>query len=291
MRRSPRTSRGGPGERRQRTGGRGAVAPPSAAGSDGVPDGVPGAAGDVASGRRVGSGSGVGEAAGCRPVSTENCQRYPPSCPCWSRTWIRTSCRPAPSVRTMLMDLTRTGEPPRSIGTASPSTNAVTSTRSLEPVMRAPMTTSPAGSAAPGAGCRLLTIGYGPGEPAGLAARTGTGEAAGPRMTVGVAVRARLAAAAVPVLAASPARPRGPAFRRRSAARPRAVAGPEAARRPRATRWRGSRRSAATGATAVVDRYGSRTLSESRGPDVVTPTSDQRGRRDDTGRRRAAVKP
>src|SRR5581483_536179 len=50
------------------------------------------------------------------------------------------------------------------------------STRSLDPVILAPMTMSPGGILAPGAGSRLLTIGYRPGEPTGLAASGGDGE-------------------------------------------------------------------------------------------------------------------
>src|SRR5947207_10150664 len=71
------------------------------------------------------------------------------------------------------MTFVRTACPPTSNGTASPSTYATMSTRSLDPEIRAPMTTSPGGSVAPGAGSRLLMIGYKPGDPTGLAARSG----------------------------------------------------------------------------------------------------------------------
>lgn len=168
----------------------------------------PGRAGSTTVGRRVGSGIGEGvwiaevggagwvggAAAGWRPVPTVNCQWYPPRCPFSSRAWIRTSCVPPMKVRTKLTILTLADGPAGSTVIASPSTKAVTSTRSVEPLTRALMTMSPGGSITPGAGWRLLTIGERPGDPngAGLPAIPGEGDGGGPRITVGVTVRDRL---------------------------------------------------------------------------------------------------
>src|SRR5688572_11946022 len=97
-------------------------------------------------------------------------------------------------VRTKLTVLTRGVPEPRSSGTASPSTNAVTSTRSLVALTRALITMSPAGRVELGAGCRLLMIGERPGEAAGLAPaiappRPGDGDGGGGgRSGVGVGV-------------------------------------------------------------------------------------------------------
>jgi hypothetical protein len=96
---------------------------------------------------------------------------------------------PTSSDRTRLTSFTRTDAPPRSIGIASPSTKAITSTRSLDPDTRAPITTSPAGSDAPGAGWSWLMIGRSPRSTVGLlAAMTGAGDGGGLSITVGVAV-------------------------------------------------------------------------------------------------------
>src|SRR5262245_50207922 len=95
------------------------------------------------------------------------------------------------NVRTKLTVFWRTVPLPRSSGTASPSTKATTSTRSLVPLTRALMTTSPAGRVEPGAGCKPLMIGERPGEAAGLgpAAKTpGDGDGGGGGSGVGVGV-------------------------------------------------------------------------------------------------------
>src|SRR6188768_926859 len=103
------------------------------------------------------------------------------------------------NVRTKLTDLRRGVPLPRSRGIDSPSTNAVTSTRSLVALTRAPITTSPAGSVVLGAGCKPLTIGERPGEAPGLAPamtppRPGEGDGGGGGTSgvgVGVAVGIR----------------------------------------------------------------------------------------------------
>src|SRR5688500_12153972 len=102
---------------------------------------------------------------------------------------MRTSCAPTMKVRTKLTTWIRTDEPTGSTVTASPSTKAVTSTRSVEPLTRALMSTSPAGNVAPGEGCRPLMIGESPGDPeaAGRDATSGDGDRCGPSITVGVA--------------------------------------------------------------------------------------------------------
>src|SRR4051812_30076057 len=92
---------------------------------------------------------------------------------------MRTSWVPLMNVRTKLTVFTRNGPAPTSSGTSSPSTNAVTSTRSLVPLTRALITTSPAGNAEPGAGCKPLMIGERPGDPIGLAAATAPGDGDG----------------------------------------------------------------------------------------------------------------
>lgn len=134
-------------------------------------------------GVRVGAAGAAGRAVGAgadgRAAPTLNCQRYPPSCPASSRAWMRTSWVPLTNDRTKLTILTRTPSPPISTGIDSPSMNASTSIRSLDPVTRAPMATSPAGTADPGAGCNPAMIGARPVGTAGLAASAGPGDGGG----------------------------------------------------------------------------------------------------------------
>src|SRR5215213_1907460 len=70
------------------------------------------------------------------------------------------------------------------------------SVRSLDPVMRAPITMSPGGKVAPGAGSRLLMTGYCPGDATGLAAISGPGDETGVPNESGVGVGWNAAATA-----------------------------------------------------------------------------------------------